>query len=122
MGVTQRCIPNGQGRTPACNKGINEPTTLRSIDENDLRNQAYKNPLHMIADWLGFTIFHAPTGAARTRGLLASALRVVSNCLALAPASVSIGCRYAIRPRWLRDRGTRPRRSRMCRHICIPTC
>jgi CxxC motif-containing protein (DUF1111 family) len=57
MGVTNDLFPTRTDETPACAQGVNEPNDITRTDTSDVRNQAFNNPLHMIADWLGFAIF-----------------------------------------------------------------
>ena len=57
MGVTNDVFPNARDETPACNQGVNEPNDITRTDTSDVRNQAFNNPLHIIADWLEFAIF-----------------------------------------------------------------
>ena len=57
MGVTNDVFPTARDETPACNQGVNAPNDITRTDTNDLRNQAFNNPLHMLADWLEFAIF-----------------------------------------------------------------
>ncbi len=57
MGVTNDVFPTARDETPACNAGINEPNDITRTDTSDMRNQAFNNPLHMVADWLEFAIF-----------------------------------------------------------------
>jgi hypothetical protein len=75
MGVTNDVFPTARDETPGCNQGINEPNDITRTDENDLRNQAFKNPLHMMADWLGFTIFMRQLAPPEPAPFSASALR-----------------------------------------------
>ena len=70
MGVTNDVFPTARDETPACSQGINEPNDITRTDTNDLRNQGFNNPLHMIADWLEFAIFMRRTGAAATGAVL----------------------------------------------------
>ncbi len=57
MGVTNDQFPTARDETPACNQGVNEPNDITRTDTNDLRNQAFDNPLHILPDWLEFAIF-----------------------------------------------------------------
>ena len=57
MGVTNDVFPTARDETPACNQGVNEPNDITRTDTSDVRNQAFNNPLHIIADWLDFAIF-----------------------------------------------------------------
>ncbi len=57
MGVTNDIFPTRTNEVPACSQGVNEPNDITRVDDNDSRNQAFNNPLHMLADWLEFAIF-----------------------------------------------------------------
>jgi hypothetical protein len=57
MGVTNDVFPTRTDETPACAQQVNEPNDITRVDANDLRNQGFGNPLHMLADWLEFAIF-----------------------------------------------------------------
>jgi CxxC motif-containing protein (DUF1111 family) len=57
MGVTNDVFPNRTDETSACSQGVNEPNDITRVDNNDTRNQGFKNPLHILPDWLEFAIF-----------------------------------------------------------------
>ena len=57
MGVTNDVFPTARDETPICSQGENEPNDITRIDTDDLRNQAFNNPLHILPDWLAFAIF-----------------------------------------------------------------
>jgi hypothetical protein len=57
MGVTNDLFPTRTDETAACSQGVNEPNDITRVDPNDLHNQGFENPLHIIADWLEFAIF-----------------------------------------------------------------
>jgi hypothetical protein len=57
MGVTNDVFPTSTDETAVCNQGKNEPNDISRIDTNDLRNQSFTNPLHILPDWLEFAIF-----------------------------------------------------------------
>jgi CxxC motif-containing protein (DUF1111 family) len=57
MGVTNDVFPTRTDETPACSQGVNEPNDVTRVDTDDLRNQAFGNPLHILPDWLEFAIF-----------------------------------------------------------------
>jgi hypothetical protein len=76
MGVTNDVFPTRMDETPVCAHGVNEPNDITRTDTNDLRNQAFNNPLHLVPDWLAFAIFMrqlappepAPFSASARRG------------------------------------------------------
>ena len=57
MGVTNDVFPTSTDETAICNQGKNEPNDITRTDPNDLRNQGFQNPLHILPDWLEFAIF-----------------------------------------------------------------
>jgi hypothetical protein len=57
MGITNDLFPQATDETEACKQGVNEPNDLTRVDTTDARNQAFNNPLHILADWLEFAIF-----------------------------------------------------------------
>jgi CxxC motif-containing protein (DUF1111 family) len=75
MGVTNDVFPTSRDETAICNQGVNEPNDITRTDVNDLRNQGFNNPLHMVADWLGFTIFMRELDAPEPVPFTASAKR-----------------------------------------------
>ncbi|MBZ5723661.1 MAG: thiol oxidoreductase [Acidobacteriia bacterium] len=75
MGVTNDVFPNARDETPACTQGVNEPNDITRTDLNDLRNQSFTDPLHQVADWLGFAIFMRELAAPEPVPFSASARR-----------------------------------------------
>ena len=75
MGVTNDVFPTSRDETAVCNQGVNEPNDITRTDVNDSRNQSFNNPLHMVADWLGFTIFMRELDAPAPVPFTASAKR-----------------------------------------------
>lgn len=57
MGVTNDLFPTRTNETGACSQQVNEPNDITRTDSNDLRNQGFNNPLHILPDWLEFAIF-----------------------------------------------------------------
>jgi CxxC motif-containing protein (DUF1111 family) len=57
MGITNDVFPTRTDETPACDQGVNEPNDITRVDTDDLRNQGFNNPLHILPDWLEFAIF-----------------------------------------------------------------
>ena len=57
MGVTNDVFPTSTDETAICNQGKNEPNDITRTNPNDLRNQGFQNPLHILPDWLEFAIF-----------------------------------------------------------------
>ena len=75
MGVTNDVFPNARDESPACNQRTNEPNDITRTDTNDLRNQAFDNPLHELPDWLEFAIFMRQLAPPAPAPFSASALR-----------------------------------------------
>ena len=75
MGVTNDLFPTARDEAPACSQGINEPNDITRTDTSDLRNEAFNNPLHMVADWLAFAIFMRELAPPQPAPFPASALR-----------------------------------------------
>jgi len=75
MGVTNDVFPTARDEAPNCAKGMNEPNDITRIDINDLRNQGYSNPLHMLPDWLEFAIFMRQLAPPQPAPFSAGALR-----------------------------------------------
>ena len=58
MGVTNELFPQATEENPTCNGPLkNHPNDTTRIDTNDNRNQGFNNPLHLLADWMQFTLF-----------------------------------------------------------------
>jgi len=56
MGITNELFQTPREEDPACNgTGKPAPNDVSRMDKNDLGNQAFKNPLHLMADWMQFT-------------------------------------------------------------------
>jgi CxxC motif-containing protein (DUF1111 family) len=58
MGVTNELFPQAVEELPACNgPNKNHPNDTTRVDTDDSRNQSFNNPLHLLADWMQFTLF-----------------------------------------------------------------
>ena len=75
MGVTNDVFPTARDETSACTQGVNEPNDITRTDTSDVRNQAFTNPLHMVADWLEFAIFMRELAPPQPAPFSASAVR-----------------------------------------------
>ncbi len=75
MGVTNDVFPTSTDETSICNQGKNEPNDITRTDTDDLRNQGFKNPLHILPDWLEFAIFMRQLAPPQPAPFSASALR-----------------------------------------------
>src|SRR5260370_20796398 len=76
MGVTNELFPQATEENPACNgPAKNHPNDTTRIDTNDNRNQSFNNPIHLLADWLQFTLFMRFLDGPQPVPFTASALR-----------------------------------------------
>jgi len=57
MGITNELFPTATEEDPDCN-GREKPATsdVTRTDEDDEHNEAFSNPLHILADWMQFTL------------------------------------------------------------------
>jgi cytochrome c551/c552 len=57
MGITNEIFPTATEEDPDCN-GPNkpEPNDVTRTDPDDSQNKAFSNPLHLMADWMQFTL------------------------------------------------------------------
>jgi hypothetical protein len=57
MGITNELFPTATEEDPGC-QGPNkpEPNDVTRTQLDDTRNQSFNNPLHILADWMQFTI------------------------------------------------------------------
>ena len=75
MGVTNDLFPTSMDEETDCSYGKNEPNDITRVDDTDVRNQAFNNPLHMLADWLEFAIFMRQLAPPQPVAFSAKALR-----------------------------------------------
>ncbi len=76
MGVTNELFPQATEENPACNgPAKNHPNDTTRIDTNDNRNQSFNNPIHLLADWMQFTLFMRFLDGPQPVPFTASALR-----------------------------------------------
>jgi CxxC motif-containing protein (DUF1111 family) len=57
MGITNELFPTATEEDPNCN-GPQKPEVndITRTDDNDKTNEAFKNPLHILADWMQFSL------------------------------------------------------------------
>ena len=56
MGITSELFPQSKEEDPNCNgAGKPAPNDITRMATTDSENQAFKNPLHIMADWMQFT-------------------------------------------------------------------
>jgi Di-haem oxidoreductase, putative peroxidase len=75
MGITNDVFPQATDETPACLFDKSEPNDITRSDANDIRNQSYYSPQHIIPDWLQFALFMRFLDAPQPATLGASAQR-----------------------------------------------
>ena len=57
MGITNELFPTATEEDPNCNGSQKpEPNDVTRMDTNDGINQSFNNPLHILADWMQFTL------------------------------------------------------------------
>jgi CxxC motif-containing protein (DUF1111 family) len=57
MGITNELFPTATEEDPHCNGSAKpEPNDVTRTDTSDRVNQAFDNPLHILADWMQFTL------------------------------------------------------------------
>ena len=64
MGITNELFPQAKEEDPACNGPQKpEPNDVTRMGTDDSINQAFKNPLHILADWMQFQLMMRFTDA-----------------------------------------------------------
>jgi CxxC motif-containing protein (DUF1111 family) len=64
MGITNELFPHAKEEDPNCNGSEKpEPNDITRTDTNDQNNQAFFNPLHIMADWMQFQLLMRFTDA-----------------------------------------------------------
>ena len=64
MGITNELFPQAKEEDPACNGPQKpEPNDVTRMGTDDSINQAFKNPLHILADWMQFQLLMRFTDA-----------------------------------------------------------
>jgi CxxC motif-containing protein (DUF1111 family) len=92
MGVTNELFPQATEENPACNgPAKNHPNDTTRIDLTDNGNQSFTNPLHMLADWMQFTLFMRFLDGPHPVPFTASALRG-QQLFGTDPIHPGVGC------------------------------
>jgi len=66
MGITNELFPQSKEEDPNCNGPQKpEPADVTRTDKDDELNQAFNNPLHIMADWMQFSLLMRFTDAPR---------------------------------------------------------
>ena len=64
MGITNELFPHAKEEDPNCNGPQKpEPNDVTRMDNDDEINQSFKNPLHILADWMRFQLLMRFTDA-----------------------------------------------------------
>ena len=64
MGITNELFPTATEEDPACQGPDKpEPNDVTRTDNNDVKNQSFFNPLHIMADWMQFQLLMRFTDA-----------------------------------------------------------
>jgi len=64
MGITNELFPTATEEDPNCNgSGKPEPNDVTRVDPDDEVNQAFSNPVHILADWMQFQLMMRFTDA-----------------------------------------------------------
>jgi CxxC motif-containing protein (DUF1111 family) len=91
MGITNDVFPQATDETPACTADKSEPNDITRMDDSDVRNQAFTNPLHEVADWLMFAIFMRFLDAPQPVAFSPSAVHG-QQLFGTGPNNAGIGC------------------------------
>jgi hypothetical protein len=58
MGITNELFPQAVEENPLCNGPLKaHPNDVNRTDLDDRNNEAFDNPIHLLADWMQFTLF-----------------------------------------------------------------
>jgi CxxC motif-containing protein (DUF1111 family) len=58
MGVTNELFPQAVEENPTCNgPKKNHPNDVTRMEADDSHNEGFNNPIHLLADWMQFTLF-----------------------------------------------------------------
>jgi di-heme oxidoreductase (putative peroxidase) len=91
MGVTNDLFTQATDETGVCMFDKSEPNDITRTDPNDIRNQSFFNPLHIIPDWLQFALFMRFLDAPKPVPFSTSAQRG-QQLFGVDPAKPGIGC------------------------------
>jgi Di-haem oxidoreductase, putative peroxidase len=76
MGVTNELFPQATEESDACNGPAKpHPNDVTRLETNDDNNEGFDNPLHLLADWMQFTLFMRFLDAPQPAPLTPSAQR-----------------------------------------------
>jgi len=92
MGVTNELFPQAVEEMPVCNGPRKpHPNDVTRTDTDDLTNDGFNNPLHLLPDWMQFTLFMRFLDAPQPVALTASAQRGQA-LFGTGPNNLGIGC------------------------------
>jgi hypothetical protein len=101
MGITNELFPQATEENPACNgPKKNHPNDATRIDTDDTRNQGFNNPLHILADWMQFSLFMRFLDGPQPVPFSASALRG-QQLFGTDPSHPGVGCVSCHTPRMI---------------------
>jgi CxxC motif-containing protein (DUF1111 family) len=75
MGISNELFPIATEEDPECQGAKAEPNDVTRMEENDRENQAFKNPVHILADWMQFQLLMRFTDGPKPAPQSASAQR-----------------------------------------------
>ena len=92
MGVTNELFPQATAEVPECNGSLKpHPNDVTRTGINDSTNDGFNNPLHIMADWMQFSLFMRFLDAPQPAPLSASAQKGQA-LFGTGPSSLGIGC------------------------------
>ena len=92
MGVTNELFPQATEENPLCNGPAKpHPNDVLRTAADDTRNEGFNNPLHIVADWMQFTLFMRFLDAPQPVALTASA-QAGQQFFGTGPDRPGIGC------------------------------
>jgi CxxC motif-containing protein (DUF1111 family) len=91
MGVTNDVFTQATDETPGCNIEKSEPNDITRTAPDDTENQSFYNPLHVLPDWLEFSLFMRFLDAPRPVPFSTSAQRG-EQLFGIDTARPGIGC------------------------------
>jgi len=92
MGVTNELFPQATEENPLCNGPQKpHPNDVTRTATDDLKNEGFNNPLHIMSDWMQFSLFMRFLDAPQPADLTASAKRG-QDLFGTGPDKPGIGC------------------------------
>lgn len=92
MGVTNELFPQAVEEMPVCNGPLKpHPNDITRTDTDDNTNEGFNNPLHILPDWMQFSLFMRFLDAPQPVALTASAQRG-KVLFGTDPNNLGVGC------------------------------